>query len=67
MDVQVGQVWKEIDNRPGFALHKTVVGFAGDGRVVLRSGTGRKTRAQRERFNGKTGGYRLIRAKESAS
>jgi hypothetical protein len=62
VELRVGQIWQEVD--PRFeAPHKEIRGFTDDGKVVLgppnrSNGT---TKAQPKRFNGKRGGYRLIK------
>jgi len=62
-EIKIGQVWQEIDSRPGTAFHRTVVGIAPDGRVILGYAHGSRltTKAKPERFNGKRGGYQLIK------
>jgi hypothetical protein len=58
-EIKIGQVWQEVD--PRFTgPHKTVIGFAEDGRVITTTGA-KTTKSKRERFNGKRGGYKLIR------
>lgn len=61
--VRVGQIWQEVDPRFPDAPHKEVRGFSDDGRVIIgpvdRLDGARK--AKRDRFNGKRGGYRLIK------
>jgi len=61
--IRIGQIWQEVDLRFPNAPHKEVRGFTDDGRVVIGplDRLDRATKAQRKRFNGKPGGYRLIR------
>ncbi|SCB30762.1 hypothetical protein [Rhizobium lusitanum] len=67
-EIKIGQVWQEIDPRFPNMPPKTVVGFE-EGKVLLSTGGlfgKRKTKAKPERFNGKRGGYRLIKDTEGA-
>jgi hypothetical protein len=60
--LRIGQLWQEVD--PRFeAPHKEIRGFTDDGRVVIGPvhRLDGATTAQRKRFNGKRGGYRLIK------
>jgi len=64
-EIKIGQIWQEVDPRFEELPHKVVIGFE-DGKVVI-SPIGifaRKTKAKPERFNGKRGGYRLIKDSE---
>lgn len=63
---EVGQIWQELGQTYA-QPHKKVVGFEGhdDGitRVLLQGLTGgRVTKAKATRFNGKSGGYALVKA-----
>lgn len=62
-DIKIGQVWQEVDPRFENLPLRKVIGFAEDGRIILDyiSGDSRKTKAKPERFNGKRGGYKLIK------
>lgn len=60
--LRIGQVWQEVD--PRYAMpHKEIRAFTDDDRVVIGpvSRLDGATKAQRKRFNGKRGGYRLIK------
>ena len=64
--IKVGQVWREVD--PRFTRHIRVEGFTADGRVriVTTDKTGRmsvrRSTCRLDRFNGRRGGYELVRA-----
>lgn len=60
--IREGQIWQEVDPRFPNLVHKKVLGFDPDGKVLLRPVEmfSRTTRAKPERFNGKRGGYRLV-------
>jgi len=64
LGIKVGQIWQEVDPR-FVGPHKTVAGFDPDGKVQLSVQVGvgkvRITKAKPERFNGKRGGYQLIK------
>jgi hypothetical protein len=60
-EIRIGQKWQEVDHR--FTRILEVVGFCDKtGKVILKTDGigGRKTKAMRERFNGKRGCYKLI-------
>ncbi|MOA50940.1 hypothetical protein D3C78_1740210 [compost metagenome] len=58
MEIKVNQLWEEVD--PRFRRRVKVVGFCEEtGKVKIESG-GKVTKAKRERFNGKRGGYKFI-------
>jgi hypothetical protein len=58
-EIKIGQKWQEVDNR--FNRIVEVVGFCqGTGKVLLKSNTGKTTKAMPQRFNGKRGCYKLI-------
>jgi hypothetical protein len=59
VEVRVGQEWEELQ-RPKTRPQRfvTVIGFDED--KVLLLCNGRKTKASRHRFNGRSGGYRLV-------
>lgn len=59
MEVKVGQTWREVD--PRFQRMVKVVGFCASGKVIIETG-GKKTKAKRDRFSGKRGGYELVSA-----
>jgi hypothetical protein len=61
-EIREGQIWQEVDPRFPNLVHKEVLGFDSDGRVLLRpvGMFSRTTLAKPERFNGKRSGYRLI-------
>ncbi len=60
MSIEVGQTWREVD--PRFDRRVKVVGFCEEsGKVKIEYG-GKVTKAKRERFNGKRGGYELVTA-----
>jgi hypothetical protein len=64
IDLKIGQVWQKVDPRYANLPHKTIIGFAPDGRVILESGaeqTRRTNKAKPDRFHGKRGGYQLIK------
>lgn len=65
-EIKIGQVWQEVDPHFPNLPHKTVVGFD-DGKVIISTSGlfNRTTKAKPERFNGKRGGYRLIKDVES--
>lgn len=57
-EIEVRQIWKEVD--PRYDRQIEVVGFCEEtGKVIIKSNV-RKTKARRERFNGKRGGYELV-------
>lgn len=55
MSLEGGQTWREVD--PRFELRVTVVGFCEESGKVMIEYVGKVTKAKRERFNGKRGGY----------
>lgn len=58
VEIKKGQVWREVD--PRYERKIEVVGFCEEtGKVIIQSG-GRITKARRDRFNGKRGGYELL-------
>jgi hypothetical protein len=61
-EIKIGQKWQEVDNR--FVRILEVAGFCDKtGKVICKTiepENGRKTKAMKERFNGKQGGYKLI-------
>lgn len=61
-EIKIGQYWQEVDPRfPDLPLKK-VIGFESGKVILVTEGIfSRKTKAKVERFNGKRGGYRLIR------
>ncbi|MGJ4857020.1 hypothetical protein ACN6KF_003004 [Labrys sp. La1] len=61
-EIKIGQIWREVDPRYPNLPQKVVLGFE-NGKVVLATAGifTRKTKAQPERFNGKRGGYQLIK------
>lgn len=57
-EIKVGSIWKEVDPRLDRQIE--VVGFCDEtGKVIIKS-NGRVTKARRERFNGKRGGYEML-------
>jgi hypothetical protein len=66
-DVKIGQQWKELDGR--FSRMVVVIALDGERQKVCISKfdpltgklLGRKTWASRERFNGKRGGYEILK------
>lgn len=62
VELKIGQVWQEIDSRASIRPKVMIVGLDGE-RVQLQNSAlnGRLTWAKRARFNGKHGGYRLIK------
>ncbi|KQW19732.1 MULTISPECIES: hypothetical protein [Pseudomonas] len=60
MSIEVGQTWREVD--PRFERRVTVVGFCEESGKVKIECAGKVTKAKRERFNGKRGGYELVTA-----
>ncbi|AJE23840.1 hypothetical protein [Azotobacter chroococcum] len=58
MSIEIGQTWREVD--PRFDRRVKVVGFCEEtGKVKIES-AGKVTKARRERFNSKRGGYELV-------
>jgi len=56
--IEIGQTWREVDLR--FDRRVKVVGFCEEtGKVKIES-AGKITKAKRERFNGKHGGYEFV-------
>ena len=61
VQIEVGQLWQECDNR--FVRKIKVLGFTYNNKVLIETvgGNGRITEASMERFSGKHNGYRLIK------
>lgn len=61
-EIKIGQKWQEVDTR--FIRIIEVIGFCDKtGKVICKTiepAGGRKTKAMKERFNGKRGCYKLI-------
>lgn len=60
MEVEVGQIWREVD--PRFDRRVKVVGFCEESGKIKIEYAGKVTKAKLERFNGKRGGYELVKA-----
>lgn len=60
MSIEVGQTWREVDPRSDRLVK--VVGFCEESGKVKIEYAGKVTKAKRERFNGKRGGYELVTA-----
>jgi hypothetical protein len=72
IEVRIGQVWEEVD--PRFLRHVTVreigsILVSNEPSIEIEGPTGKLTKARLSRFNGKRGGYRLVKdvAPESES
>ena len=57
MEIKVGQIWKENDNR--FVRHIKVIAISDNIITVENIDTGRVTHPSSVRFNGKNRGYSL--------
>lgn len=60
-EIKIGQRWKEVDSR--FVRIIEVVGFSDDDKVICQTVepyTRRTTKSKKERFNGKSSGFKLI-------
>lgn len=57
-EIPVGSKWRENDRRSDRVVE--VIGYTHDGKIWIKSGIGRRTAANPNRFNGRHGGYTRI-------